>query len=88
MRRVENQSLLHQLYRTCNGDLPDIFKKKKMQGKYNDFKTTTEYFPHLPFFICTFHRCLLPAAEEICGICLNFTALAQFLGVYPRANGR
>ena len=37
-RRVENQLLLHQLYRTCNGDLPDIFKKKKMQGKCNERK--------------------------------------------------
>ena len=36
--RVENQLLLHQLYRTCNGDLPDIFKKKKMQGKCNERK--------------------------------------------------
>ena len=37
-RRVENQLLLHQLYRTCNGDLPDIFKKKKKQGKCNERK--------------------------------------------------
>ena len=37
-RRVENQLLLHQLYRTCNGDLPEIFKKKKMQGKCNERK--------------------------------------------------
>ena len=36
--RVENQLLLHQLYRTCNGDLPEIFKKKKMQGKCNERK--------------------------------------------------
>ena len=27
-KRVENQLLLHQSYRTCNRDLLDIFKKK------------------------------------------------------------
>ena len=37
-RRVENQLLLHQLYRTCNGDLPKNKKKKKMQGKCNERK--------------------------------------------------
>ena len=31
-RRVGNQLLLHQSYRTCNGDLLDIFKKKKCKG--------------------------------------------------------
>ena len=38
-RRVENQLLLHESYRTCNGDLLDIFKKKNaMQGKCNERK--------------------------------------------------
>ena len=37
-RRVENQLLLHQSYRTCNRDLLDIFKKKKMKGKCNQRK--------------------------------------------------
>ena len=31
-RSVENQLLLHKSYRTCNGDLLDIFKKKKCKG--------------------------------------------------------
>ena len=31
-RSVGNQFLLHQSYRTCNGDLLDIFKKKKCKG--------------------------------------------------------
>ena len=37
---------------------------------------------------CTFHWCILLTAEEICWICLNFTALDQFFGMHPRANGR
>ena len=37
--RVENQLLLHQLYRTCNGDLPDIFKKKKCKGNVTKEKS-------------------------------------------------
>ena len=52
------------------------------------FKKTTEYFLPPPLFICTFHRCILPTGEKICWICFNFTALPQFLGVHPRANGR
>ena len=42
----------------------------------------------------TFHLCISSVYftfrrlwEEICWICLNFTALATFLGVHPRANG-
>ena len=31
-RRVENQLLSHQSNRTCNGDLLDMFKKKKCKG--------------------------------------------------------
>ena len=52
------------------------------------FKVATEYFLQLPLFICTFRRCILLTGWEICWICLNFTAQAQFLGVHLRANDR
>ena len=52
------------------------------------FKTTTEYFIQLALFTCTFHRWILLTGEEICWICLNFTWLAQFFGVHPRAISR
>ena len=53
------------------------------------FKTTTECFSSTS----TFHLHILSVqfkvtGEEICWICLNFTALNQFLGVYQQANGR
>ena len=38
VRRVENQLLLHQSYRTCNGDLLDIFKKKKWKENVTEEK--------------------------------------------------
>ena len=52
------------------------------------FKMTIEYFLQLPLSICTFDQCILLTGEEICWICLNFTALAQCFGVHPQANGR
>ena len=53
-----------------------------------EFMLETNYPSQLPLFICTFHRCILLTGGEICWICLNFTALAQFLGAHPRANDR
>ena len=58
--RVENQLLLHQLYRTCNGDLPDIFKKKKCKGNITTSKRQLSIFLlfHFSFarFIGAFYR--------------------------------
>ena len=52
------------------------------------FKTTTEYFLQLPLVDSKFHRCILNRrGEDICWICLKWTALA-FLCVHQRANGR
>ena len=42
-RTVENQLLWRQSYRTSNGDLLDIFKKKK-QGKCNERKNSSSYY--------------------------------------------
>ena len=44
-RSVENQLLLHKSYRTCNGDLLDIFKKKKCKGNVTKEKKN----PHFTF---------------------------------------
>ena len=44
-RRVENQLLLHQSYRTCNGGLLDILKKKKCKENV----TKEKIFPPITF---------------------------------------